>query len=81
MSRPRPRWASTLWLWLTDGQYDAAGSDWHYMWRGWLETPGVKALCFTFGHKPIPDQCNKPEHDLCVFCNKLMPYKAERRSA
>ena len=53
-------------------------------WWLWNDTPDWFAdhfgyqiesvLCFFYGHNPIPDQCGMPEHDLCVFCNKLMPF-------
>lgn len=38
-----------------------------------LETAGLWALCRIYGHKPVADQCNKPEHDFCVYCLKKMP--------
>lgn len=38
-----------------------------------LETVGLRALCLIYGHEAIPDQCNKPEHDLCAYCQKPMP--------
>lgn len=76
----RPRWASDLWLWLTDGQYDSLGEGtaWRDTWRNWLEGVGVVLLCEVFGHKAIADQCNKPEHDRCVYCMKSLPGQAKR---
>jgi hypothetical protein len=32
-----------------------------------------KLLCFFYGHVAERDQCNRPEHDYCVYCNKGMP--------
>lgn len=40
------------------------------------ETAGLWVLCQVYGHKPIADQCNKPEHDFCVYCSKPMPNSA-----
>lgn len=40
------------------------------------EGVGLRLLCIYFGHKPVADQCDKPEHDFCVYCNKLMPNSA-----
>lgn len=41
-----------------------------------VETVGLWALCLYFGHEPVADQCNKPEHDFCVYCHKSMPGSA-----
>lgn len=38
-----------------------------------VETAGLWALCRVYGHKPVADQCNRPEHDFCVYCSKRMP--------
>lgn len=38
-----------------------------------LETFGLWALCTRYGHEPVADQCNLPEHDFCVYCHKRMP--------
>lgn len=80
----RPRWVTKSWMWLTDGQYDLL-QKWKVKddnWVWWIgdrvQTAGCWVLCHTFGHKPVPDQCNKPEHDFCVFCNKPMPFLADR---
>jgi hypothetical protein len=80
----KPGWGRKVWYWLTDGQYerlfrlDYDPPEWHYTWRGWVEEAGKKALCTTFGHEPVADQCNRPEHDLCTWCHKLMPNRAKR---
>lgn len=80
----RPRWVTNVWMWLTDGQYDLL-QKWKVRddnWVWWIcdriQWAGTKLLCLTFGHKPVPDQCPYPEHDFCVFCNKSMPFAAER---
>jgi hypothetical protein len=81
--RERPKWAQNLKLWLTDGQYDrlvAAGvpSGWRWNWRDQLEAVGLWTLCRVFGHEPVADQCDKPEHDFCVHCMTPMPHLAPR---
>jgi hypothetical protein len=83
VSRERPKWARRLKLWLTDTQYDgvvAAGvtSGWRWEWRDRLEEAGLWMLCRMFGHKPVADQCDKPEHDFCVHCRTPMPGLAPR---
>lgn len=79
--RLRARWRTCrlrLWHWLTDGMYPAHLVDsptegaWSWRWRGWVETAGVWLLCRA-GHEPTRDHCNKPEHDHCLFCHRLMP--------
>jgi hypothetical protein len=47
----------------------------------WLAFPTDalhRAACLVLGHVPIPDQCNKPEHDGCAYCHKAMPGAARR---
>ena len=39
-----------------------------------FEYPVNRIFCFFLGHIPMPDQCNRPEHDLCAHCGKLMPF-------
>lgn len=41
-----------------------------YNWPCWL----LKS------HYAISDQCNKPAHDYCAWCQKSMPNQAERIS-
>lgn len=41
-----------------------------------LETVGLRALCLYFGHEPVADQCDLPDHDFCVYCHKRMPNSA-----
>jgi len=72
----RPRWEPRVRFWLTDGQYDSDGSDWHVTWHGWIEDAGKWLLCRAFGHLPIPDQCGKPEHDYCACCLRATPRQA-----
>lgn len=78
MSGTRPSWEPGARFWLTDGQYrpNGAGSDWHYIWRGWIEDIGKWLLCRAFGHLPITDQCGKPEHDYCACCLRATPRQA-----
>ncbi len=83
MRKPRPKWAQRLKFWLTDAQYDhlvAAGvpSGWRWNWRDQLEAVGIWCLCRWFGHEPVADQCDKPEHDFCVHCLTPMPGLAPR---
>jgi len=35
-----------------------------------LLAPALRLLA---RHEPIRDQCNRPEHDFCIWCRKLMP--------
>jgi len=30
--------------------------------------PLIKQICKAIGHNMIPDQCGKPEHDYCAYC-------------
>lgn len=80
----RPNWAKKAWAWLTDGQWDRLSSrgvpteHWRWEFGDRLQTAGCWVLCQGFGHKPVPDQCDKPEHDFCVYCMKPMPHLADR---
>jgi len=79
----RPKWAQRIKLWLTDTQYDGllmsnAPEGWRWTWRDRIETAGLAALCRVFGHEPVADQCDKPEHDFCVQCMTPMPGLAPR---
>lgn len=81
--RRRPQWAQRLKFWLTDSQYDAlimsgASDGWRWTWRDRIETAGPAVLCHAFGHEPVADQCDKPEHDFCVHCMTPMPGLAQR---
>jgi hypothetical protein len=40
----------------------------------WLQKP----ICAVMGHIPERDQCNLPEHDYCICCQRLMPGAARR---
>lgn len=33
-------------------------------------------LCEGLGHQPTRDQCNRPEHDYCVWCRAKTPGQA-----
>lgn len=76
-------WLHRLYFWLWDGMYDWLdpydGPEWPW---GVLETcverPARWVLCKVYGHEPLPDQCNMPEHDHCIWCNRLMPGLAPR---
>lgn len=35
--------------------------------------PVSRLLCLAYGHMPERDQCGRPEHDFCLWCNKRMP--------
>jgi hypothetical protein len=57
----------------------------HWLWDGpgrhlpdGLTTVVARLLCRRYGHEPTCDQCHRPEHDFCVWCNKLMPGQAHR---
>lgn len=81
MNKSRPKWAQSLWWWLTDGWYERQWPNRHDEFADRVTRAGQRMLCWAFGHRPIPDQCAKPEHDACALCNKAMPGRAERRSA
>lgn len=36
------------------------------------------ALCVAYGHEPVRDQCDRPEHDFCVWCRAITPGEAKR---
>jgi hypothetical protein len=49
--------------------------------RVWLAFPTAqlnRLACALLGHAPIPDQCDKPEHDYCAYCSKQMPGAAHK---
>jgi hypothetical protein len=48
-----------------------------WIWLEWVN----KALCIPFGHEVIADQCMKPEHDYCLYCNRLVPHGADEERA
>lgn len=87
MAAELPSWTKRFRFWLTDDQYDrlmtddVPDTDWRWTVRGWIERAGLRALCLTFGHTPVPDQCAIPEHDFCVCCMKPMPGAAHRPPA
>ncbi len=33
----------------------------------------LEKLCGKLGHQSIQDNCAKPEHDFCRFCNTITP--------
>lgn len=76
-------------LWLGDGWDEWLWDDdaGEYHWRTepvveWLDQHVMdrlqKLTCRIFGHEPIPDQCNKPEHEHCAWCRRPLPYSFTR---
>lgn len=51
-----------------------AASDRVYDWLDlrWL----ARLACSALTHEPIHDDCGNPEHDLCAWCQKGMPFQA-----
>lgn len=50
-------------------------------WEWWdekVEKPLLALICEADGHEPSADQCNIPDHDLCMICMKSMPGQAPR---
>lgn len=69
-----------VYFWLWDGMYDRLsldGPDWPYgLLDTLVERPAKWLLCKVYGHEPVHDQCGKPEHDHCAWCNRAMPRAA-----
>ena len=65
---PQQRWH---WTW-EDPRWDRIAPSWFLTAWKWI---GCNLL---FGHMPISDQCNIPDHDYCGWCGKSMPRMAER---
>jgi hypothetical protein len=36
------------------------------------------SFCQYLGHSPEEDQCGKPEHDYCIWCEERTPGQASR---
>lgn len=79
-------------FWLADTQFGLAlylQEHRHAKIGGWLEDvqtnliedPGKVLMCRLFGHDPERDHCGMPEHDCCLWCQKLMPFQAPGRAA
>lgn len=56
-----------------------------WVWNGkpdkifaYLEGPVGWTCCKIWGHEPVPDQCDKPEHDFCSWCMKSTPFQANK---
>ncbi len=47
---------------------------WYNRWD-WISRPMLWILCKLLGHQPVDDQCRKPEHRSCVWCNANQAYK------
>lgn len=45
----------------------------------WLQAGTQRILCLVAGHDPTHDQCENPEHDFCLWCDKSMPGKGGPR--
>jgi hypothetical protein len=71
-----------VYSWLSDGIYDRLpqdGADWPLnVLNALIERPGRWVLCKLYGHEPVRDQCGRPEHDFCGWCNRPMPGGADR---
>lgn len=46
----------------------------------WVRSVAQQALCLLFRHDPVRDQCNRPDHDFCLWCQKSMPGRARRET-
>jgi hypothetical protein len=70
----RPKWAEALRVFLSDTVFDDEyeypddGSDDALLDEIALAVNTI--LCNAYGHDIIPDQCDKREHDFCVYCNR-----------
>jgi hypothetical protein len=80
--RARPRLRVKVYWWLT-------GDWWWDRLERWVSVSTLeridmvvqalqRPLCWLLGHQPERDQCNLPEHDYCLFCQKSMPGQAHR---
>lgn len=59
-----------------DAKFQQRWPDWLLdRWPAWSLQ---RLLCLVDDHEPIADQCNKPEHDHCAWCGKLMPGASRR---
>lgn len=70
------------WFWfipdrLTDEQM-ARTPEWCFDAMNWIKLAVAKTLCAMVGHEPTCDQCCRPEHDYCLWCETLTPGKAHR---
>lgn len=84
----RPREADQLYFAVTDHLIDKMADhfgdevlddegfwDWY---EDNIEKPVKMLLCERYGHEPVADQCNMPEHDHCAWCMGPMPFQAKR---
>lgn len=72
---------------ITDGLWDRLEeegvngdiSDGFWNWYGdAIEKPALTLICEVDGHHPVPDQCDRREHDYCAICTTPMPGAAGR---
>lgn len=56
------------------GGVDAAAEDYACV----VAEHGLQVICQHRGHKPMQDQCRKPEHDYCSICMTKTPGMAKR---
>jgi hypothetical protein len=46
-----------------------------------LTDKAQQGFCLVLGHHSAIDQCMKPEHDFCIWCERRTPGKADRAGA
>jgi hypothetical protein len=70
----RPRWVEAIRMFIADTVVD---EEYDYPMDGssdglhdQIEITVNKIMCDTYGHEIIPDQCGKPEHRYCVYCQR-----------
>ncbi len=69
----RPKWVQAIHLFVTDTVIDEAyeypmdGEDDPILDR--IEAAMNGAMCATYGHHVINDQCGIPDHRYCVYCH------------
>jgi len=73
MTTERPNWTKELQRFLSDTVMDDPswpedGSDDELSDK--LEAAVNELLCEHYGHEIIDDQCGRPEHRYCVWCNR-----------
>lgn len=76
-------WLHRVYFFLWDDMYDYIDPGYRHDWltervEKYIENPILWLLCKIYGHEPVMDQCAKPEHDHCVYCNKLLPNMVSR---
>ena len=70
----RPKWAEAIRWFIRDDilddkyEFPVDGSDDALLEE--VEAAVLGILCRAYGHDIIDDQCMKPEHRFCVYCNR-----------